>query len=188
MNKLLSVFALFCLISCDNDPGYTICPEESSSVYTLTVDYTTNEFLGGSFVTLPQYTDSLELVCEYDSPSDFGDVTWIDAKTNTKLFAGTIVWMGKGKQTFPEKMNTPSSYIKLDHSTQSPAFVPIYHDNYQSDNSIEVDYYAIWKSIDSLQVASWVDSSTPAYIYLYQPSVGTGDPADWYWVIFLKFG
>ena len=178
---------LLCLFGCEDetDGRIIVCPT-ADVVFTLAVDYTTNDFLGGYEVALPQRIDSLQLTCDYNSPSDFGDVTWSDMTTDTKLFAGTIIWMGKGVQTFPEKTEAPASYTKIENPTNQPQFIPIYHENYQS-NDIDTDYRTIWKAVESLQVVSWLSPSTPAYIYLYQPSVGAGDPADWYWIIFLKY-
>lgn len=178
---LFCAIILFLMMSCsDNDD-----PKAGNRIFTYAIDYTTNNFLGGYQVDLPQYIDTLEMVCEYNSPGDFGDVTWFDKTTGTELFAGTIIWAGKGERTFPEKIKSPSSYEKLKTPTPMPAFIPLYHSEYHVDT--ETDYEGTWDAIKYLQEVSWLTSSSQAYIYLYQPSVGVGDPADWYWLIFLKY-
>jgi hypothetical protein len=126
-------------------------------------------------------------VCEYHSPGDFGDVAWYDKATDTRLFAGTIIWMGKGKRTFPEKTDSPDSFTKLNFPSKTPQFIRLYHDEYDKTAYPEVDYPPVWDAIKYLQDTSWITDSTPAYIYLYRPSVGEGDPKDWYWIIFLKY-
>ncbi len=183
--------SLFLLFGCDSDdkvPWVVICPSNNTMVQVLTVDYTTNKFLGGYAIELPHYLDTLELDCKYNSPVDFGDITWFEKKTETELFTGTIIWMGKGERSFPEEINNASSFVKLDKVTEMPTFYPLFHDEYSKmDTNEEFDYTPIWQSIEKLQFISWMEPSTPAYIYLYCPSVGVGDPADWYWLIFTKY-
>jgi hypothetical protein len=186
---LLSAGLLFMLNCCDMEEpsNKVICPPDVSLVFTYMIDYTSNKFLGGYKLVLPYKIDSLKPVCEYNSPGDFGDVAWYDEATDTKLFAGTIVWMGKGKCTFPEKIDSPASFVKLDFSSETPRFMPLYHDEYDRKAHSEVDYLPIWDAIKDLQDTSWVSDSTPAYVYLYCPSVGAGDPKDWHWIVFLKY-
>jgi len=180
-NLFLSFITFLCLLSCGNDK---LDPCLSNTyVFALTVDYTTNDFLGSYVLDLPA-TDSVEFTCDYKSPSDFGEVTWFDKKTKTNLFSGTIIWMGKGERTFPEKIEKPSSYGKLEKPTPMPTLIPLYHDEYQYKDP-DVDYKLIWDAVKYQQNSAWAQMSVPAYIYLYQPSVGAGDPKDWYWIIFL---
>ncbi|MDR0757139.1 MAG: hypothetical protein LBF85_04755 [Tannerella sp.] len=171
----------------DESSDKVICPPDTSMVFTCMIDYTTNRFLGGYKLTLPHYIDSLKPVCEYRSPGDFGDVAWYDKATDTELFAGTIIWMGKGACTFPEKIDPPSSFVTLDFPSETPRFISLYHDEYDKTAYPDVDYRTIWDAVKDLQFTSWVSDSTPAYIYLYRPSVGAGDPKDWYWIVFLKY-
>ena len=188
---LLGLSACFSLDKDSGMPEIVVCPASSNLIFAFTVDYTTSDLLGSYVVELPPGFDSLEWACKYNSPGDFGDVCWYDKGTGTELFAGTIIWMGKGKRTFPEEITPPSSSVKLEIKTEMPKFIPIYHDEYDEQNKDilykDVDYEAIWASLEHLQNVSWLRPSDPAYIYLYRPSVGVGDPKDWYWVIFLKY-
>ena len=190
MKRLFFFFisCIFTLNSCENnDDLFVICPTDNSVVFAFTVDYTTNDFLGGYDIVLPHYVDSIKPVCKYKSPGDFGSVEWYDQKTDAKLFSGTIVWAGKGERTFPEKIETPESYVKLNITTQMPDFKVLYHDEFDYISQHDIDYTSAWNSIKNLQNISWITKETQAYIYLYCPSVGIGDPKDWYWVIFLKY-
>lgn len=193
MKNIVYIFVLFVLLGCDNSEGpeVIICPGETSMVFALTVDYITNEFLGGYTVDMPfpDYTlsgHSLTMTCEYKAPGDFGSVKWYDKQSMKELFAGTIIWMGKGERTFPEKISPPSSFPKLDITTVMPPMTTLLHDEFVEVDE-DIDYTAVWKAVSNLQCVSWMSDSTPAYIYLYAPSVGIGDPKDWYWVIFLKY-
>lgn len=179
---------LFSAISCSNNDDLAvpiICPGDETCIFTFAVDYTTNKFLGGYQVILPQPVDTLEMMCEYNSPGDFGDVAWFEKTTGTKLFSGTIIWAGKGERTFPEQITPPSSYLKLEKPSPTPEFIPLYH--YEEHPGFGTDYKNMWGAIKNLQQVSWLTSSSQAYVYLYQPSVGAGNPADWYWLIFLKY-
>ena len=188
MKNIIYILVLFVLFGCDNSEGpeVVICPLETPMVFALTVDYTTNEFLGGYTVDMPVLQESLTMACEYKAPGDFGSVKWYDKQSQTELFAGTIIWMGKGERTFPEKISPPSSFPKLDIITAMPSMTTLLHDE-SVEVDEDIDYTTVWKAIANLQCVSWVSDSTPAYIYLYRPSVGVGDPKDWYWVIFLKY-
>ncbi len=186
---LLLVGLNACDDNIDDGSGLIICPEGVQMVQAFAVDYTTNKFLGGYDVILPgNHDDLFELVSDFNPPGDFGNITWYDKATEKKVFAGTIIWMGKGEQTFPEKLNPASSFVKLQIKTKMPELIPIYNQK-EYEESEPIDYNPIWSSISSLQSVSWLtEDSNPVYIYLYAPSVGIGDPKDWYWIIFMRYG
>lgn len=190
MKNIVYLFILFVLLGCDNSAGKpepTICPGGNNKAIVLTVDYTTNKFLGGYAIEMPTLGHpALEMACDYKAPGDFGSVRWYDNQSQKDLFTGTTVWMGKGERTFPEKISAPNSFLKLDITMVMPLMTPLLHDEFDSAHE-GVEYAPIWGAIANLQCVSWVNDSTPAYIYLYRPSVGVGNPADWYWVIFLKY-
>jgi len=187
---LASLFFFF--TGCDSsfDESVTVCPGPTQKVFTFAVDYTTNNFLGGYYIDLPTNFDGFELEAAYNSPGDFGDISLYEKSTKKKLFSGSIVWMGKGEQTFPDKMMPAKSFKRLDHITKMPDITLLSPDG-SIDKNPEIDYKPIWKAVESLQSVSWLpypsEQPQPAYIYLYQPSVGVGDPGDWYWLIFLKY-
>lgn len=186
MKRLVYLFSLLLLLSCDSsdNPKIVVCPPDGASmVVVLTVDYTTNDFTGGYTVAMPGNT--LEMACDYKSPGDFGSVAWYNKADETQLFAGTIVWMGVGEQTFPEKTLPPTAFGKQDVAKEMPEIIPLFHDEFDVRDD-DFDYTPIWKAVENLQCVNRAEVSTPVYVYLYRPSVGVGNPADWYWVIFLK--
>jgi len=191
LNTLLALtFILFSFTTCnDDEPLPEVCPEPSKVISVLTVDYTTNEFLGGYYINLPDeaLSDSFvfEPESEYNIPSDFGDITWYDKTTRTKLFAGTIVWCGKGAMTYPKETNPVSAYSKTSDLAHLPTFTRLLNDEYSVDDP-DFDYSPVWAAVSNLQEIEYsqiVSPSAPVYIYLYRPSVGAGDPEDWYWLI-----
>ena len=187
MKKLAYLFCLIVMLSCDGSaeaPEIAICPADASAVQVLTVDYTTNEFLGGYTIQY-NWTPSFEMACDYKAPGDFGSVRWYDKASGQDLFAGTIIWMGKGERTFPEKFYEPTSFPKTNKYAAMPAISLLKYDEFVFEH--DVDFSPIWKGVEHIDAVRWVNESTPAYAYLYTPSVGVGDPRDWYWVIFLKY-
>ena len=183
---LLLAFTLF-ICGCSAKDEIMIEPIDENIIFVFNVDYTTNNFLGGYNIKLPAYKESFTPVCRYKSPSDFGSVEWSDEETGTILFSGTTIWMGKGERTFPEKIEAPDSYKKIDYITGLPEITTLYHADFDLQNSQDIDYKPVWNSIRSLQSASWITNKTYVYAYLYRPSVGVGDPKDWYWIIFAVY-
>ena len=108
-----------------------------------------------------------------------------------KIFDGTIIWMGKGEMSFPEQLNSPNTFATLTTPIQQPDDSSIelvqYHEfSYYPEN---IYYTSIWNAIDNLKIVKSYRTSNPnakINLFLYTPSVGIGDPADWDWYIYLK--
>ena len=52
-----------------------------------------------------------------------------------------------------------------------------------------IDYSSIWNSISNLEIVNNYLNTNPngkINLFLYTPSVGIGNPADWDWYIILK--
>jgi hypothetical protein len=61
--------------------------------------------------------------------------------------------------------------------------------NVFNPNNETYDYTKIWMSIQYLVKVREYLKSNPnesVKIFLYTPSVGVGNPADWYWIIYIK--
>lgn len=196
MKKAFVCIFLFaiCLTGCNKDEDWVcVLPSPSEVISVLQVDYTTNNFTGGYHIEMPLPIEKydFELIPEYESPVDFGSITWYEKRHDVKLFSGTIIWMGKGERTFPEKILKASDfYFTPKPTTVKPQLIFLTNDGSPVEEWIpEIDTDAIWKSIASI---GYVDQAlqthpeVPIYLYLYQPSVGIGDPKDWYWLVFVR--
>ena len=107
------------------------------------------------------------------------------------IFNGSIVWMGLGVKTFPIGFTVPENLNTID--------VPL---DFPSDNSFQkvmysefsfypdtLDYETLWSVINNLELVSAYRKSNQnakINVFLYTPSVGIGDPADWDYFIILK--
>ncbi len=193
---VIALLLLSGLQGCDmNDyerPELIICPEVSEMIMAFAVDYTTNKFLHGFMQPLPGQVDSFALVADYKSPGDFGSITWTEKNTGKKIFSGTIIWMGKGEQTFPEGPNNKAaSYEVGEKPVDMPPLIRLTNGSeWDRPDADKPDYTSVWSAISSRtavnQCIAW-NPKAPVYIYLYQPSVGVGNPADWYWLVFMHY-
>ena len=178
---LLSLVA-FLVVSCE--------PEEpqpqNSTVLMLTVDFTTNTFLGGKELAFSQSSNTFTITNEFVDPCDFGHIKLFYSEINELLFFGTIHWMGCGEMIFPQNLLTANQFqavLTEDYVIPKNGFEDIFP-LFETTS----DYELIWGSVQSLVKAREYLSSNPEQIvkmFLYTPSVGVGNPEEWYWVIFL---
>ncbi|WP_158655195.1 hypothetical protein [Flavivirga eckloniae] len=190
MKKVL-LFALASLmLSCDKEDDNPIPGDNENKVVLLKVDFLTNKFEGGKeleFSKSPDFTISTT----YESPGDFGSVQLYYKEFEKKLFDGTIHWMGLGEMSYPESVSSPNAFQTIDENLPLPdtsEFAKVMYDE-NAHYPETINYTDIWNSIDNLKVVSNYRNSNPEgkiNLFLYTPSVGVGDPADWDWFIILK--
>ena len=185
--KILFLFLTGILFGC-NSENMDISMETNAptQVLMLKVDYTTNAFEGGTIFGFSQKTDKFTMESKYVEPSDFGSVQLVYKELNRTLFQGTIHWMGLGKMTFPEKLEPAKSF---EHVKTYDLRYPAGFENVFNPHDRELDYDKAWLSVQGLVKVREFLAANPdqkAKLFLYTPSVGVGDPTDWYWVIYLK--
>jgi len=157
-----------------------------SKVLMLIVDYTTNTFKGGKELGFSEKTETFTVSYEYAPPGDFGHIKLFYKEINELLFFGTIHWMGCGKMEFPQNLldaNQFQAVITDDFVAPKNGFEDVFP---QFD--ITFDYEMIWGRVQFLGKARDYLRSNPEQVvkmFLYTPSVGVGNPEDWYWLIFL---
>jgi len=183
---VLFIFIIGMFFSC----GKKEINEATDNVVLLKVDFLTNAFEGGIellFLRSANFTIS----STYNPPGDFGDVQLYYDEINGKLFDGTIIWMGLGERSFPAQIDLPDEFSDISDSLPLPnpnMFENImYTENAYYPDTIE--YQDIWNSINSLEIVSNYRKSNPngkIHLFLYTPSVGIGDPADWDWYVILN--
>jgi hypothetical protein len=187
--KILSFTAIILtLISCSNDNEEANTPTTNpNKVLVLKVDYNTNQFEGGKELSFPNTTSNMTLTNQYVAPSDFGSVKIIYQELNETLFDGTIVWSGLGQMNYPQNLlnaNQFDTVMTTDYVAPSAGFVNIFN----PDNTT-YSYNEVWTSVQSLvKVRQYLYSNPNASVklFLYTPSVGIGNPAEWDWIIFMK--
>lgn len=194
MKKIL-LFAGLCafMVSCsdeDNNNTNTLPPVSGNKVLALKVDLLTNTFEGAKELEFEDL-DGFSIGVDYNAPGDFGDVTINYAEAQQPLFAGTIIWMGTGEISYPE-FQPAGAFESSNGEAALPAnedFELIANGEGEAAPWQSLEYDEIWDAIDNLDVVKAYRQQNPnaaVKLYLYTPSVGIGDPAEWDWIVFLK--
>ena len=189
-NLILLLGLSLSFIACSDDSDNNLQNQTENKVLLLKVDLETNVFEGGKELIFSA-SDNFTITTDYNSPGDFGDITLMYEEANANIFAGTIVWAGSGAMTYPEMLNATASFATVAQPVAMPAtedFKLVEYDefNYYPE---EIDYNAIWDAIDNLQVVKEYRLANPdakVNLFLYTPSVGVGNPAEWDWYVILK--
>jgi hypothetical protein len=189
MKKIIFILFVGLIFSCDND-SEPVIQNEANKVILLKVDFLTNEFEGGlefEFSTSESFTIS----STYNPPGDFGDIQLYYSELNEKIFDGTIIWLGSGETSYPEEINLPENFATIDENLELPEssmFETVMYDEFAYYPET-IDYSSIWNSMRNLEIVKIYRNSNPQgkiNLFLYTPSVGIGNPAEWDWYIYIK--
>ncbi len=159
---------------------------KTNKVLMLIVDYTTNAFEGGKELAFND-AETFTIVPDYKEPGDFGSIEMKYSELNQRLFYGTIVWMGKGRIEYPQNILPANSFdrtVTADYWGPGKGFENVFN----QWNTV-YDYNPVWSSVQNVVMARNYLRTNPDQtikIFLYTPSVGEGDPADWKWILFVK--
>jgi hypothetical protein len=160
-----------------------------NKVVLLQVDYLTNAFEGGKELIFSDAED-FNITYNYNAPGDFGDITLTYDEVNQPLFAGTIIWMGSGVRSFPESIDAAAAFPALQSAVAMPDaedFEIVNYTGYPYPENITLQ--PLWEAIDNLQIVKDYRTANPSakvHVFLYTPSVGEGNPAEWDYYIVLK--
>ena len=183
----LVLMIFFCFSCSTEDNRKDVSDPTQNKVLLLKVDYQTNVFEGGKELVFESNQENMTLVNEYVAPGDFGNLKIVYQEVNSTIFEGTIVWMGLGEMNFPNNLLPPNQFevtLSNDYVLPQSGFENIFN----LDN-IDYDYQNIWGSVQNrVKVREYLTSNPTATVkvFLYTPSVGVGDPADWDWIFILK--
>lgn len=201
MRILLSYLIICCVLSCSKDKktglirnGTGKSTIENNTLLLLKVDLMTQEFEGGTELTIKKgltYFDSLPIRVDYDSPSDFGNVTLFYDPTNDTLFDGSLVWMGTGAMTYPKYLKTPGNFdfeYAYPDLPESSRFQRIrVNENYDISDYYVSDIPKVWQAIDHYEIVNtYLKSGKKIGLFLYTPSLGAGDPNEWDWIVIMS--
>jgi hypothetical protein len=189
MERSIPLIALLTLfLSCSKVDLKKIQESQTENkVLMLKVDYTTNKFEGGKEFTFKNSSQSFTIDTEYRAPGDFGSIKLVYRELDEPLFDGSIIWMGLGKMTFPSDLKPASavnSVLTADVIYPANGFENVFNLHNET-----YDYSIVWMPIQHLVKVREYLKSNPnqkVKIFLYTPSVGVGNPADWDWIIYMK--
>lgn len=183
---LVTVITIF---SCNSNSK----PEETTKLNTVVlfkVDYTTNVFEAAKELEFTE-NSNFTISSTYVSPGDFGNLKLYYQELNEMIFDGTIIWAGLGERSFPTQFDSPTDFPTTDITSPLPdidMFENVIYDESAFYPDV-INYMDLWNSISNLEILQEYLSSNPTgkiNLFLYTPSVGIGDPADWDWYVILK--
>ena len=159
----------------------------ANKVLMLKVDFLTNTFEGGKETTYSTTSSTFTTSIQYKAPGDFGNLTIKYKELNEIIFDGDIIWAGRGSINQPQNLLPVSQF---DTVTTADIVNPAagFENIFNLTNTI-FDYAPVWSSVQRLvKVREYLKANPNATVklFLYTPSVGMGNPADWDWIIFIK--
>ena len=156
------------------------------------VDYLTYRYKGFYALNVSDKLNTgneIPFVSEYQSPGDFGYIKLFYRNTNNLLMDGSIIWNGCGELNFPASFRAGQ---RLSSGMPYPGQGRIAFINnggrYRTVTD-ETDLQRIWQSVSRQKEFQHYYHSKPCKrvaVYLYTPSVGLGDPADAYYLVFTE--
>lgn len=194
-NKLLLMGLCLSLMACSDDNSDPVDenPQSANKVVLLKVDATNFAFEGGKELTFEE-ASTFTISHEYILPGDFGSIKLKYDELDATIFDGDIHWMGLGEMNYPEAIDPVSSFESIATAVPMPdeslrelvlydEFMPV------EDWPYAANYSALWDAVDNLQIVKEYREANPGakvHFFLYTPSVGVGNPADWDWFVILK--
>ena len=134
--------------------------------------------------------NEIPFVAQYQAPGDFGWFKLFYQTTDNLLAYGSIVWMGCGHLEFPETFRAGQKLNSgLPYPGQSKiAFINDEGQYCTVSAAQEVGLQRIWQTLSKQEEFQHYYNNThkKVAVYLYTPSMGLGDPADWYYLVFTE--
>lgn len=184
-NLLFAVLFLISLSACKKEP---VVVNTKEKVALLKIDYLTTTFEGGTEWTFDKQHPTFTIRSTYKAPGDFGNLVLHYQEENAKIFDGGIIWMGKGALKHPTSIRNATTFPVTTGTIQQPNFKEIQYMrgglNYPPTLT-----NSLWQAIKNLQLVEEYLTNNPTgklHFFLYTPSVGVGNPADWDWIVYLK--
>ncbi len=190
MKKSLFILFIFLTIfsSCSEETApVNNTTNEPNKVLLLKVDYLTNTFQGGKETIYSENSNAFTISHQSVPAADFGNIKLKYNEINQILFDGDIIWMGLGQIHYPQNMLAANQF---DAVLTADVVFPTTSFNYiLPQPNLGNNYNQVWMAVQNLVKVRQYLISNPTgvvHLYLYTPSVGVGNPADWKWIILMK--
>ncbi|NOQ73060.1 MAG: hypothetical protein GQ574_13710 [Crocinitomix sp.] len=183
---------VFVCFSCRDDEVSQTKDFTGNRLAMLQVDYLTYAFEGGFEYEFDDDSEGFTISGEYKPAGDFGWVKLYYDELDTLIFSGTVIWMGTGERSIPEIIDDATEFDLVEEALPLPS-PELFNGEFEglpvTTAFTDEEKVDIWASIAHLELVSAYREMNPTskvHIFLYQPSVGEGNPADWDWLVFLK--
>lgn len=147
----------------------------------LKVDYLEPKFKGFAKWGFSPYRafDSIPIADVWRNTWDFNYVNLLHTQTKDTIFGGGVVWLGSGEIDIPEKtFISPATLCEA----EAPAFSQVQwiYPKTAPDGG-ELEFKRVWQSVEHLsEVHKFMNAGAKVGYFLYTPSVGVGDPNEWF--------
>ena len=190
MKKLLFILFVFVSLfsSCSVENSTPVeNTTQTNKVLLLKVDYLTNTFQGGKETTYTENSNSFTISHQSIPAVDFGNIKLKYNEINQILFDGDIIWMGLGQIHYPQNMLAANQFDAV--LTADVVFPTTNFNHILPEPNLSNNYNQVWMAVQNLVKVRQYLISNPTgvvHLYLYTPSVGVGNPADWKWIVLMK--
>jgi hypothetical protein len=155
------------------------------------VDYLTFRYKGFYALNVTDKLNSgreIPFVADYQSPGDFGYIKLFYRNTNNLLMDGTIIWSGCGELNFPESFRAGQRLSNVLPYPGQSRIAFINEEGHYTTVSDDTELQRIWHTLSRQKEFRhyFGRTSKKIAVYLYTPSVGVGNPADAYYLVFTE--
>jgi hypothetical protein len=192
--KKILIFLLFVPLVVSAQNSFWKLQKDSMNLAILMLDYQTYKFQGACFSIHKPCKDcdkdSLPFKVKFNTPGDFGDVTFLYTETKDTIFFGEIHWDGIGSIKIPSIFFNPSLF-KFVSDTIPPPISKQYFENYYvpDPDNLQSKIDSAWNAIKQLDIVSSFSKNIYRIgIYFYPPAIGEFRPEYAKWIIFLYQG
>jgi hypothetical protein len=193
MKKVVILAGLLVFFGCSKEiepeiQNNDIKADTLNKILLLKVDLMTNTFEGAKEIILSgsiPATDTLPIVTKYKPPLDFGRLSLYYQPSNELIFDGTIIWMGKGKISYPDSFDTADKFAINEKGIAYPgdSVFQVLHFPFQN----EIKFDSIWSAVKNLKIVEeYRKSNKSVGIFIYTPDQGFGDPNNWDWFLLMN--
>lgn len=191
LKPLILMGLLFHLQS--NAQGDTIIFPGFVNLSTIILGFETFEYEGGDlsyYDCVDCSNNSLPFNVIFNSPGDFGDITFSLNPTSDTIFSGTLVWDGQGEITYPEDYMIDFPFNGVNDISPLPDSIVFYDQNGEitTDNFLTQHEETIWNVIDTLAITNFYSVyNFKVGIHFYAPSWGPLNYSVAKWVVFFYY-
>lgn len=155
------------------------------------VDYLTFRYKGFYALNVTDKLNSgreIPFVANYQSPGDFGYIKLFYRNTNNLLMDGTIIWSGCGSLSFPTSFRAGQRLSNVLPYPGQSRIAFINEEGHYTTVSDDTELQRIWHTLSRQKEFRhyFGRTSKKIAVYLYTPSVGVGNPADAYYLVFTE--
>lgn len=191
---ILPILAVFTLSTMHAQNGDALFREDKVTVATMLFDFGTYSYdsLNISYYDCNNCKrNQFQIKTYYQSPGDFGSISYSLSPSEDTFFHAGIVWMGRGEVAIPAAFQTDSLGQAAGSTLKMPAdlqTLKAYFPNGQNDTSFYRKRDSVWKVAAQQQlVHDFLNRGGKAAIMLWSPTVGAFDPRPAKWVLFLYY-